>query len=80
MVLLPHGGFAPTWAHCSNIYVFGRSLSAHGCYSSNGALERSSCSPSLPLALMLLTQGEELDGPVALTVNTYHCPSGLGEL
>lgn len=47
----------------------------------NGSSAALDSSPgSLPLALMLLTQGEDVDGPVALPVNTYHCPTGLEEL
>lgn len=46
------------------------------CLYCGGALD-SPRSCSLPPALTLLAQGEELDSPVAVTVNAYHWPSGL---
>lgn len=67
------------WLHGANIYVGSVSLlNAYG--GQSGSLDLSYHSLSRLPALMLLTQGEELDGPVPLPVNTYHCPPGPREL
>lgn len=71
--------FVSARLHSASIYVGSVCLlNAYG--GQSGSLGLSYCSLSRLPALRLLTQGEELDGPVPLPVNTYHCPSGLREL